>query len=148
MSTLPNNIGLSNSSIEDKRRWIEEKIDSLFSSTTKFELLAIDFELNLLVSAAQSYKHESVLKPFPSTFLNDFNNDKNYDLLLSTLLTLPPVTTWKTKSKSFTKDQLSLIYWLLTHKNYQLEYCTSLNKVIFIFINKSKFTSVFKYRFL
>jgi hypothetical protein len=79
-------------SIEDKRLWIEQKLDSISSSSaasasaaSKSDLLAIDFEVNLLLCAAHSYKHETVLKPFPSTFLSDSNNNKNYTQLVCSL---------------------------------------------------------------
>ncbi len=141
-------------SIEDKRLWIEQKLDSI-SSTNKSDLLAIDFEVNLLLCAAHSYKHETVLKPFPSTFLSDSNNNKNYTQLvcylwthitlnpypnyiflillkLNALESLPPVVEWKSQVKKFNQDQLSLIYWLLVHKNYQLINSTTMNQVYHI----------------
>ena len=73
---------MQHNSIEDKRKWIEQKLDQIYSYTKKSDLLALDFEVNLLISAAKSYKHETVLKPFPSTFLSDSNNDKKYDELV------------------------------------------------------------------
>jgi hypothetical protein len=122
--------------IEDKRIWIEEKLDSIFNNTNKSDLLALDFEINLLICAAQSYKHETVLKPFPSTFLSDSNNNKNYTQLLNAIESLPPLLEWKNriKNKKFSSDQLLLIYWLLIHKNYQLVYSTTMNQVFFLFV--------------
>lgn len=69
-------------SIEDKRAWIAQRLEDLFARPSKFELVALDFEVNLMACAAQSYKHETVLKPFPSTFLSDSNNNKNYEQLV------------------------------------------------------------------
>ena len=130
--TALNNVFSSNHlmSIETKREWIEEKIELIFLDQNKSELMSIDFEINVLLSAVQSYKHETVLKPFPSTFLSDSNNTSNHDQLLATLLSMPPVSQWRNKIKKFNKDQLSLVYWLLIHKNYQLESVASLNQVI------------------
>jgi hypothetical protein len=124
---------MSQMTIEDKRIWIEEKLDSIFNNTKKSDLLALDFEINLLICAAQSYKHETVLKPFPSTFLSDSNNNKNYTQLLNAIESLPPLLEWKKriKNKKFTSDQLLLIYWILIHKNYQLFYSTTMNQVLF-----------------
>ena len=116
-------------SIESKRQWIENKIENIFLDQNKSDLLSIDFEINLLLSASTSYKHETVLKPFPSTFLSDSNNASDYDQLLKTLLSLPPVVQWRTKVKKFNNDQLSLVYWLLMHKNYRLESVASLDQV-------------------
>ena len=127
---------MSQMTIEDKRIWIEEKLDSIFNNTNKSDLLALDFEINLLICAAQSYKHETVLKPFPSTFLSDSNNNKNYTQLLNAIESLPPLLEWKNriKNKKFSSDQLLLIYWLLIHKNYQLVYSTTMNQVFFLFV--------------
>ena len=69
-------------SIEDKREWIERKIESMFAEPNKSSLIALDLDINLLVCAAQSYKYETVLKPFPSTLLSDSNNDKSYENLV------------------------------------------------------------------
>jgi len=119
--------------IEDKRIWIEQKLDSIFNNSNRSDLLALDFEINLLICAAQSYKHETVLKPFPSTFLSDSNNNKNYTQLLNAIESLPPLSEWKNriKNRKFSSDQLLLIYWLLIHKNYQLVYSTTMNQVFF-----------------
>ena len=76
------NSAASSLSIEDKRSWIAQRLEDLFSRPNKFELVALDFEVNLMTCAAQSYKHETVLKPFPSTFLSDSNNNKNYEQLV------------------------------------------------------------------
>lgn len=68
--------------IENKRAWIEEKVEGMFLNPNKSDLLAIDLEINTLICALQSYKHETVLKPFPSTFLSDSTNKKDYDQLV------------------------------------------------------------------
>jgi hypothetical protein len=120
---------MSSISIETKRQWIEEKIESIFIDQNKSDLLSLDFEVNLLLSAATSYKHESVLKPFPSTLLSDSDNAINYEQLVTALLSLPPVIEWRTRVKKFNKDQLALVYWLLEHKNFQLESISSPNQV-------------------
>lgn len=115
---------------EEKRQWIQERLDKIFLEKNKSSILALDLEINMLVCASQSYKHESVLKPFPSTLLSDSNNDKNYELLVRTLLSLPPVLDWRLKLKSFKTDQLNLVYWLLANRSYDLEYNTTLDQVM------------------
>ncbi|RMZ93672.1 mono [ADP-ribose] polymerase PARP16, partial [Brachionus plicatilis] len=115
-------------SIESKRRLIEDHMAKIFQEKNKSELLALDFEINLLICSAQSYKHESVLKPFPSTFLSDSTNSKNYDQLVKALLSLPPLLEWPTRIKKFNHDQLCVVYWILMHKNYHLSLCTSIDK--------------------
>lgn len=116
-------------SIENKRALIEDKIESIFGAKNTSELLALDFEINLLVCSAQSYKYESVVKPFPSTLLSDSNNEKNFSKLVNTLLSLPPVLEWQSKIKKFNPDQLAVVYWFLIHKNYKLEHSSNLTQV-------------------
>lgn len=53
-------------------------------------------------------------------------------LKLNALESLPPVVEWKSQVKKFNQDQLSLIYWLLVHKNYQLINSTTMNQVYHI----------------
>lgn len=115
-------------SIENKRQIIEDHIVKIFQEKNRSELMALDFEINLLICSAQSYKHESVLRPFPSTFLSDSTNSKNFESLVNALLSLPPVLQWNTKVKQFNQDQLRVVYWILKHKNYELSICTSMNK--------------------
>jgi hypothetical protein len=68
--------------IEDKRKLIKEKFDNEFNSNKK--LVELDFEFNLILSATQSYKHDTVLKPFPSLFLINDNEQKYNDLVSKT----------------------------------------------------------------
>ena len=66
--------------LEDKRKLIKEKFDIEFNSNKK--LAELDFEFNLILSAAQSYKHDTVLKPFPNLFVIN-ENEQKYDSLVS-----------------------------------------------------------------
>ena len=75
-------------SMEDKRSLIEAKIEQMFQNPNKSDLLALDLEINLLICALESYKHETVLKPFPTTFLSDSNNNKDFAKLVSSLAIL------------------------------------------------------------
>lgn len=109
-------------SIEDRRKVIGDRLEKIFTENDHSSLLALDLEINFLICATLSYKQESALKPFPSTLLSDSNNDKNYSLLVSTLVSLPPVLEWRFRLKSFNRDQLNIVYWLFFHKNYALEY--------------------------
>lgn len=120
---------MSVGSIENRRKLIEDRIEKIFADKNKSDLLALDFEINLLVCAAQSYKHETVLKPFPSTLLSDSNNEKNYKQLLNALWSLPPVLEWRTKMKKFDQDQLAIVYWILFHKSFRLEYSDTIDQV-------------------
>lgn len=120
--------GATSSVVVDRREFIEAKMNEIYVSKNKSEVLALDLEINLLICAAQSYKHESALRPFPSTLLSDSNNDKNYSLLLNALLAMPPVLEWRSRIGKLTDDQLAIIYWILMHRNYHLE-LSSLDQV-------------------
>ena len=123
------------STTQDRREWLQHKLNEIFVNKKKSDFLSLDLEMNLLICSAQSYKHESVLKPFPSTFLSDSNNSKNYAQLLDALLSLPPVLEWSAKLKNFSDEQLSVIYWLFVHKSYQLE-LASIDQVIIIIYSR------------
>ena len=69
--------------MDAKRKLIKEKLDTEFNSNKK--IIELDFELSLMLSAAQSYKHDTVLKPFPNAFLSD-KNEQKYDCLVSFIL--------------------------------------------------------------
>jgi hypothetical protein len=123
-------VPVNTANLEEKRQWLQHKLDDIFRNKNKSDLLALDLEMNLLVCSAQSYKHESVLKPFPSTFLSDSNNDKNYAQLLDALMSLPPVLDWRAKLKNFSEQQLSVLHWFFAHKDYQLEFSTTIDQVV------------------
>lgn len=61
-------------------------IDSVLSKIQK-DPLAADFQISLFVSALLSYRHDSVLRPFPSGYFRE-NGEKNVDALVSKLLLL------------------------------------------------------------
>ncbi len=72
-------------SMEDKRIIIKEKFDN--DLNTRSKLIELDFEFNLILSAAQSYKHDTVLKPFPTLFQIG-ENEKNHESLVSIIFFL------------------------------------------------------------
>jgi hypothetical protein len=57
-------------SFDQKLEIVKQKLTSSYY-TSKNGLIELDLELNLLMSATQSYKHETVLKPFPKFFNDD-----------------------------------------------------------------------------
>jgi hypothetical protein len=54
-------------SFDEKLEVVREKLNSGYYSS-KNGLIELDLEFNLLLSATQSYKHETILKPFPKSF--------------------------------------------------------------------------------
>jgi hypothetical protein len=47
------------------------------------DVVSADFHFSLLVAALSSYRHDTVLRPFPSSFNNRENNNKDYRGLVS-----------------------------------------------------------------
>jgi poly[ADP-ribose] polymerase 16 len=102
-----------------KRKKVKEKLYQMKSS---IDIISKDMEISLLICAALSYKHESILKPFPNIFLNPSDTYiKSYNRLLNTLLKMPPVSEWIKQLNMFNQDQILLLYWLLFLKNFRLE---------------------------
>ena len=48
------------------------------------DLAAADFRWSLFIAALESYRHDSILRPFPSAFLEDGN--KNFQALVGAVL--------------------------------------------------------------
>ncbi len=46
------------------------------------ELICYDFRVSLFVCALNSYRCDSILKPFPNLFINSFNNEKQFDFVV------------------------------------------------------------------
>ena len=49
------------------------------------DLQAADFQWSLFVAALHSYRHDSVLRPFPPMFTTDDNDNKDFDRLVCIL---------------------------------------------------------------
>ena len=50
----------------DSESWLKQRIDS--------DLLSADLQLSLFITACQSYRHDSLLRPFPPVFINTSGN--------------------------------------------------------------------------
>lgn len=111
--------------IMEKKNQIKEKLNEISSNLEN--LIELDFDFSVLSVAVLSYRYESVLKPFPSTFITD-TNTKRYDDLVNTLLSMPPVSKWKVQLDNFNEDQLGLVYWLTMDRSYSIKYRQDLIK--------------------
>ncbi|ELU02619.1 hypothetical protein CAPTEDRAFT_64398, partial [Capitella teleta] len=103
-----------------KREFIKQRL--------KQDVLSVDLQWSIFVSALQSYRHNSVLRPFPPQFeLENSENgeEKDYDSLRKTVDELPYIGVLieaedcKEKASS---EIVDLVYWLLK-KPFHLQFC-------------------------
>jgi len=64
-------------STNDSKSSVLELLDKRYN-----KLIAYDFTVSLFVSALNSYRCDSVLKPFPNQYINSDNNEKQFDFLV------------------------------------------------------------------
>ncbi|XP_005990180.1 protein mono-ADP-ribosyltransferase PARP16 [Latimeria chalumnae] len=81
----------------------------------KRDLLAADLKCSLFVSALQSYKRDSVLRPFPSAYLSE--DSKDFDGLLADTNTLPSLKELLRSGTERDKKALELLSWILSSKS-------------------------------
>jgi hypothetical protein len=113
-----------------KRIKLQQKLTEIFESKNRDELLSLDMELNLIISSALSYKHETVFRPFPTPFVTDNTNyTKSYNRIVSCLLKIPPILDWLKLLNTFDDDQILLLYWILFLKNFKLSLTSNINQV-------------------
>ncbi|XP_039629484.1 protein mono-ADP-ribosyltransferase PARP16 [Polypterus senegalus] len=82
------------------------------------DLLAADLKCSLLVSAAQSYRRDSVLRPFPPQYIN--SEEKEFDALLADVLSLSSLREYQQALPTKEPPSLDLIHWALTSKNFTI----------------------------
>ncbi|KAK1160839.1 protein mono-ADP-ribosyltransferase PARP16-like [Acipenser oxyrinchus oxyrinchus] len=83
------------------------------------DLLAADLQCSLFVAAVQSYKRDSVLRPFPPTYINGEN--KEFDALLADVKSLPSVRDVLQSGPGGDEALLDLLHWVLSSKNQTLK---------------------------
>jgi hypothetical protein len=93
-------------SFDEKLGIVREKLNSSYYAN-KDGLVELDFEFNLLSTAAQSYKHETVLKPFPKYF-----DDSHSELVCSLKFSkvgpyTPTYGSWIEKAKTTSQKSIS-----------------------------------------
>lgn len=87
------------------------------------DLLAEDLHCSFFISALQSYKRDSVLRPFPPKYLS--GEHKDFDGLLADVGHLPSLTELLQSRTNRDQRSLSLLSWILSPKNFTLK---SVNK--------------------
>ena len=56
-------------------------VDNVLSKVRK-DPFAVDLQVSLFMSALQNYRHDSLVRPFPSEYLHE-NGEKNTEALVS-----------------------------------------------------------------
>ncbi|XP_064620970.1 protein mono-ADP-ribosyltransferase PARP16-like [Lineus longissimus] len=86
------------------------------------DMASADFQFSLLVAALSSYRHDTVLRPFPSNFINRGNNSKDYQGLEQTVDRSPSLRS--IKSISDVDDRVKdLLSWTINNKTLSLWSC-------------------------
>ena len=65
---------------------IDRKTQVLKSLDSRVEQIKTDFRLSLFASALNSYRCDTILKPFPSDYVNSDINEKLFDCLVIIVL--------------------------------------------------------------
>jgi len=60
----------------------KESVLKLLDIKESNQLICYDFRVSLFVCALNSYRCNSILKPFPNLFINSFNNEKQFDFVV------------------------------------------------------------------
>ncbi len=66
--------------------WKSSVMKLLLDKKESNNLIAYDFRVSLFVSALNSYRCDSVLKPFPNHYINSDNNEKQFDFVVIFLI--------------------------------------------------------------
>ncbi|MGH0140885.1 UNVERIFIED_CONTAM: hypothetical protein FKN15_049139 [Acipenser sinensis] len=83
------------------------------------DILAADLRCSIFVAAVQSYKRDSVIRPFPPTYINGEN--KEFDALLADVKSLPSVRDVLQSGPGGDEALLDLLHWVLSSKNQTLK---------------------------
>ncbi|XP_078539197.1 protein mono-ADP-ribosyltransferase PARP16 [Lissotriton helveticus] len=89
---------------------VHEKLEEILAR----DILAADLRCSFFVSALQSYKRDSVLRPFPSLYTNEENKD--FDSLLADTNVLPNLKELLQSSASEDQRLRKLLDWILSSK--------------------------------
>ncbi|KAL3866472.1 hypothetical protein ACJMK2_043767 [Sinanodonta woodiana] len=83
------------------------------------DVLATDLQWSLFVAALMSYRHDSVLRPFPPAFLNrhDEKDIKSLEKAVETVSTLSDLK----QCSSFSEQTVNLMKWVLDSKSFTLK---------------------------
>lgn len=78
------------------------------------DVLAADLRCSLFASALQSYKRDSVLRPFPASYAR--HDSKDFEALLADTGRLPNLKELLQSSRDTDKQAWDLVSWILSSK--------------------------------
>ncbi|XP_028304505.1 protein mono-ADP-ribosyltransferase PARP16 [Gouania willdenowi] len=96
-----------------------EAVRELVVSCLHRDPVAADLRCSLFVAAAQSYKRDSLLRPFPARYLND--DSKDFDELLADVTSLPGIRDLVRLRPAEGDHHLALIHWVLFSKSFAVK---------------------------
>ncbi|KAI8478430.1 Protein mono-ADP-ribosyltransferase parp16 [Branchiostoma belcheri] len=100
---------------EDVRTNVREKLEG--------DVLAADLQLSLFAAALLSYRHDTVLRPFPPGFARQ-NDEKDFPALKSVWRRLSGVKELLQDSRVTSDPQtLQLVHWVLETRNFHMRSC-------------------------
>ncbi|XP_028399236.1 protein mono-ADP-ribosyltransferase PARP16-like [Dendronephthya gigantea] len=94
----------------------EEGLIDKVLSKVKNDPCSADFQISLFMSALQNYRHDSLLRPFPSSYLHE-NGEKNTDSLKDVANRIPRVSKLRKSKQQISNDVWNLIDWITELKN-------------------------------
>ncbi|KAL5004979.1 hypothetical protein ScPMuIL_018435 [Solemya velum] len=97
---------------------MEEKSTKFISRLTE-DILAADLKWSLFVAALQSYRFDSVLRPYPAPFLKE-NGEKDIKSLERLADKLPGIQKVADSLDSLSSDLIGLLDWVLESKAFKL----------------------------
>uniref|UniRef100_A0A1A8EVY4 Poly [ADP-ribose] polymerase n=1 Tax=Nothobranchius korthausae TaxID=1143690 RepID=A0A1A8EVY4_9TELE len=93
-----------------------EAVRELVSSCLHRDPVAADFRCSLFVAAAQSYKRDSLLRPFPPRYIS-LKIQKDFEDLLADVDSLPGVRDLVRLQPGEGDHHLALVHWILSSKS-------------------------------
>lgn len=96
-----------------------EAVRELVCSCLHRDPVAADLRCSLFVAAAQNYKRDSLLRPFPPRYMSD--DIKDFEELLADVKSLPGVRDLVRLRPGEGDHHLALVYWILASKSFAVK---------------------------
>ncbi|XP_045561981.1 protein mono-ADP-ribosyltransferase PARP16 isoform X2 [Salmo salar] len=97
-----------------------DEVRELVCSCLHRDPVAADLRCSLFVAAAQSYKRDSLLRPYPPRYIRD-TDTKEFDELLSDVSSLPGVRELVRLRPGKADHHLALTHWVLFSKSFAVK---------------------------
>lgn len=100
------------SEVSDVSRYVLERVQS--------DPLAADLTLSLFAAAVHSYRHDSVLRPFPPAFIKG-GSEKDRKALEQAINELPMIVQFEKMLETLPQSTLDLLSWHFSNKSFTLK---------------------------